>query len=89
MINNETLQPIKENQDSKKTLKKMIITSEGEEISEQEFEKRKSNSEYCGECGAKITKNDLRDRCGSCSSKYGNDYYGGPKYSGMSGMPGG
>lgn len=68
---------------------KFRITSDGETISLTEFNRRRSEQGYCGDCGAKIIPKPLVDRCASCSEKYARAYYEGEKYPSMSGMPGG
>ena len=67
----------------------LVVTSEGESISQQEFERRKKDPGYCVGCGAKIVPTPLKDRCAKCSASFARAYYEGEKYSGMSGLMGG
>jgi len=50
------------------------VTSQGETITEEEFQKRRSDCAYCAYCGAPIHPVESRDRCGLCSGTYTIEY---------------
>lgn len=56
-------------------MEKLRITSEGEQINGVEFLRRRSDLKYCDACGALLrTCQELRTRCGQCSTQYWDDY---------------